>query len=222
MAQLSVKNLPKDPEFLALFVQKLMERIHAEYEIKSSGGTDSAGIKWKPLSPQTAAYRDVRRGDIGKLGIGGRKERTFKRRTRGLLTEPQDKKWRGIFAGVFERLSAELGAAEARSRAAQIAWSILKAEGAQTKLSTLGTRDLPIMDNTGRLKQAFSPGSVEGGSYTPPNGDQLVIQTRDSIIIKFNVPYADEALRDRPVVPEDLESWAAEAVGETILELYLA
>ncbi|MHA1663252.1 MAG: hypothetical protein ACTSVR_08370 [Candidatus Thorarchaeota archaeon] len=208
------RNRSKSNQFKAFLVQVLMERIYREYKVKSEGGTDSLGLKWKPLARSTIAQRPLKRGDISRFGIGGRGERAYKRRTRGLLTSSQDKVWRGIFASNFERLVGELGTAEAKARAATLAWAILKSRGVQTKLSILGDRKPLIMINTGRLLRSFAPGTVMGDTYIPPNGDQVVTVTPSGVRIDFRVPYGEAAMSERPVLPPGSSVWVEESIQE--------
>ena len=47
------------------------EKVKLAFITKSRGGTDEAGIKWKPLSKEYLAY--------GRVGVTGNKNRRFKR-----------------------------------------------------------------------------------------------------------------------------------------------
>jgi len=186
--------------------------------VKANGGTDSLGTKWKPLSRATIAARPVRKGEVGRFGIGGRGSKAFKNRTRGLLTPEQDNLWKGIFASTVKRLMVTLGEREAKSKAAETAWAILKSKGAKTRLGTLGGRDVQILVNTGRLLTSYSPGRVSGGSYTPPSGDQTVIFHDFGIRITFSVPYGDATEATRPVLPPAASSWVSDAFLATMVE----
>lgn len=135
----------------------LLSQIRQDFIVKSRGGVGRDGIVWPPLKPETIAQRRTTAGERKSLGITGR-------RVRGLLTPDQDRRWRGIYSSTYQRLVLELGHTAAAARAAQSAWAILKAEGAQTKLATLGTRQVDILRDTGLLLRSLTPPSTASSS----------------------------------------------------------
>src|SRR5262245_42589991 len=98
----------------------LLSKIQQAFVVKARGGTDEAGITWKPLERKTVAGRRTTRAELKSLGITGRRER-------GLLTPAQNQLWRRIYAQVRARLHARgVTGREADATAARIAWAKLK------------------------------------------------------------------------------------------------
>ena len=180
-------------EFIAWTIYYTFQIIHEEFLVKSRGGTDSAGIRWRPLSPRTIAYRPLGKGDAQLYGV-----RNFKT-TRGLLTPSQDKRWKAIFAYNLRR-------GKSASEAAALAWSILKASGARTRIGTLSNRDVPIMILTHRLERSLRPGKVISGQYLPSQEQEFEIRG-DRLIVRTTVPYSDRLAQQRPIFPPDLTPW---------------
>lgn len=171
----------------------LLSKVQQAFIVKSRGGTGEDGIRWKPMKPASIAGRRTTGGERRQLGISGK-------RVRGLLTPAQDKRWRSIFAKEKARLIAKfgLGDKEAAARAAQKAWAILKSEGAKTKLAVLGSRQVDIMRDTGRLFRSLSPGVED----RPSGADGQVFQTPPGrVIVGTNVVYAAYQHRLRPLWP---------------------
>lgn len=133
----------------------LLSQIQQAFIVKSRGDTGSDGIKWEPLKPETIAQRRIGVGDLLAIGVKGSK--IPKGRVRGLLTGDQDARWRKIFHQVYMRNVYEMGDAAAKAKAGSVAWTILKAEGAQTKLMVLGSRQVDILRDTGVLFRSLSP-----------------------------------------------------------------
>ena len=173
----------------------LLSKVQQAFIVKSRGGTGDDGIKWKPMKPASIAQRRTTAGERKQLGITGK-------RTRGLLTPAQDQRWRALFASEKARLIAKFGLGDraASAKAAQRAWAILKSEGAQTKLAVLGSRQVEIMRDTGRLFRSLSPGvedkpsGAEGQVFEMPPG---------RVIVGTNVAYAGYQARMRPLWPPD-------------------
>jgi hypothetical protein len=154
----------------------LLSKIQQAFITKSRGGTGEDGIKWAPLKRETIAQRRTTAGERKALGIGRGN------RYRGLLTRAEDERWRKIFAARKDWLMAKFGLSQqqASARAAQIAWSILKAEGAKTKLDLLGGRQVDILRDTGEMLRALSPGvddkpsGADGQVFETPPGRVIV------------------------------------------------
>jgi len=165
--------------------------------VKSRGGTDSAGIRWKPLSPRTIAYRPLARGDAQLYNV-----RNFKS-TKGLLTPTQDKRWRAIYGYQLRR-------GKTPAQAASIAWGIVKAAGAKTKIGTLSNREVPILILTRRLERSLRPGKVIQGQYIPSLEQEFEIDG-NRLIVRTTVPYSDKLAEARPIFPKNLTPWITKA-----------
>lgn len=167
--------------------------IQQAFIVKSRGGTGDDGIRWTPMKPASIAQRRTTAGERKQLGITGK-------RTRGLLTPAQDKRWRQIFAQKKALFMAKfgLGAQEAAGKAAAIAWTILKSEGAQTKLGLLGGRQVDMCRDTGRYFRSLSPGVED----KPSGADGQVFETPPGrVIVGTNVQYAEYQAKRRPLWP---------------------
>lgn len=184
-------------ELLAWTIYYTFQIIHEEFLVKSRGGTDSAGIRWKPLSPRTIAYRPLARGDAQLYNV-----RNFKS-TKGLLTPTQDKRWRAIYGYQLRR-------GKTPAQAASIAWGIVKAAGAKTKIGTLSNREVPILILTRRLERSLRPGKVIQGEYIPSLEQEFEIDG-NRLIVRTTVPYSDKLAEARPIFPENLTPWITKA-----------
>ncbi len=184
-------------DLLAWTIYYTFQIIHDQFLVKSRGGTDSAGIKWKSLSPRTIAQRPLGKGDAKTYGV-----RNFKA-TRGLLTPNEDKRWRAIYHFNLRR-------GRTPQQAASIAWSILKGAGAKTKLATLGSRDVPILILTSRLERSLRPGKVISGEYIPSQEQSFDIRG-DRLTVGTTVPYSEKLSQERPIFPDDLTPWIQQA-----------
>lgn len=194
--------------------------IKREFAVKSRGGTDSAGVKWHPLSKEYIAYkRRFGPGERAALkkaaglgpghrhGIGG---------NRGLLSADQKKQWQQIFGTRLARLSLSMPIKEAKELAARIAWATMKRRGAKTMLETFGNRQVEILKDTGVMFKSLSPGEMHGVTYSPPP-DQVFDLLANGVIVGTTVPYATfhqhgTGKRHRPFLPEgDVpEAWEDE------------
>lgn len=181
----------------------LLSKIQTAFIVKSRGGVGSDGIKWPPLKRET---------------IAGRRPPPHKRRGErpmGLLTVAQDKRWRQIFGQERGRLMAKFGLspADASARAGQLAWARLKAEGAKTRIGTLGDRQVDIGRDNGILFRSLNPGVDD-----KPSGeaDQVFETPPGRVIVGSNVPYFPHFHRRRPVWPLDgrlPDAWAEDLMG---------
>jgi hypothetical protein len=188
-----------DPTGLARAVQlrvgvACLSQVQQDFLTKSRGGTGRDGIAWPPLDRRTVAYgRRATRGELKALGVSGK-------RSRGFLTPAQDRRWRQVYGSRLARLRLELPEAAARARAAQIAWAVVKREGARTKLDVLGGRTVDIGRDTGRMLRSLSPGVDDR-----PSGDpgQVFETPPGRVIVGSNVEYFPRFHRRRPVWPSD-------------------
>jgi hypothetical protein len=131
--------------------EEALNRIHGAYLHKARGGVDEAGISWPPLKPETVAYKRQHAGLV-------RKKKG--ERPRGLLTEKQDARWRGIFAGKVRSLQRQgLSYEDSAANAAALAWHILKLEGARLIRDVFGGRHVDVLIDQGDLIESLSPGS---------------------------------------------------------------
>ena len=196
--------------FKTLFAVNVLDHISKAFAIKAAGGTDDLGDKWRPLKRSTIAQRPVGVAEKKALGITGKRER-------GLLTPAQNARWKGIFAGIFRKLAPRVGEAEAKATAAKIAWSILKREGAMTKLDVLGGRNVLIHRVTDRLYRSLSVGSflfaAKGTVNYRPHPDQVLdVDRANEIVIGTKVPYAEHVHKLRRLWPPSIRKWVLESL----------
>lgn len=147
------------------------------FDEKSRGRVDSAGESWEPLSPEYLAYQRPITGRKPPKGPGkapGGKN--------GFLTKDQLRLWRRIYADRYAWFIMREPDDEAQSHAAAVAWIIVKAQGAKTKLAEFGSRkagvDYSILRDRGTMRQTIQPGEVtdpEGvaSEYDPPRGQEF-------------------------------------------------
>ena len=166
---------------LALGLQAL-SLIKTAFIVKSRGGTDEAGIRWKPLDPRYVAYG---RGHPGRPRGG----------PRPTLNADQDRQWRAVYAGVSRSLvNKGMDAKEAGGRAAAAAWIHAKANGATTLLEMYGNAPVEILRDTGLLLNTLSPGS---GS-----ADQILRPEPGKVTVGSDLKKAGRLHKDRPLWPD--------------------
>lgn len=195
--------------------------IQADFVVKARGGVGLVGGRWAPLSKKYLAYQ--RRFGPGektalKAAAGLNRAHAFAPGGKsGLLTKAQLKLWRKQYAFTLARLAVNMPYAQAKARAAAIAWNILKREhGAQTKLEVFGNRQVEILRDTGVLLNSLSMGHFSGGdSYSPPSGeggDQqifepllngIIVGTRVRYARAHNEGYPKRNLPERRFIPRD-------------------
>lgn len=203
----------KHREFVSRLAYHLFKRIYNAFLQKSTGNADSLGLRWKPLKPETIAQRPITPADRVRWGI------TKEHRYRGLLTASQDARWRAIFRSIFSRLMlTESDEREAKATAAKIAWSILKREGALTKIATLGTRNVPILIRTGRLLESLKPQPLVNGEYIP-SADQVFRWNGKLLEIGTSVPYAAYQHKTRRLWPKRIDAWVESSISESLDEM---
>lgn len=196
--------------FVAAYAHSMFTNIHRAFLVKSRGGTDETGTTWKPLKPETIAARRL---------SGPSRFAFAARRGRGLLTAAQDRRWRGIFASAMTRFEAEgFAPAEARAMAGQLAWAILKKQGAQTRLAVLSRRRVPILIDRGRLERSLRPGAVSGFVYRKPK-EQIVEDRGQTVVLGTSVPYAARQHRTRRLWPtvRRMRDWTRQAISDGAL-----
>jgi phage gpG-like protein len=201
----------------------LLANVRDAYVTKARGGTDAMGVSWPPLSKKYLAYgRRFGKGEQAALkraaGLGAGHHH------RGLLTAAQNKRWKAIYARCLARFLLSMPEREAKGRAAQAAWAVLKREGAKTKLEVFGNRQAEILRDTGQLLNSLTPGVWHGGgSYSPPaakggenqvlrvEGGSAVVGTNDPKAADHNQGRPERGLPRRQILPDDdsqiPESW---------------
>lgn len=226
--------------FIAIGMAALSD-IHGDFIVKARGGAGADGTVWPRLSPKTLAYsRRFGPGEqsASKKAAGlGRAHRHAPGKNTGLLTMAELKQWRGLYASGLARFAASMPLGEAKAKAAAIAWKIMKARGAKTKLEVYGHREHEILRDTGVLANSLSVGVVSGNEYQRPTeegGDQQIFSLlQNGVIVGTNVPYAKAhqegiGVPKRPILPKFVpEAWksnwlnAAAAALQNALELAL-
>lgn len=198
--------------FLAVGFAALSD-IKDDFVRKADGQRGEDGVQWAPLSREYLAYqRRFGPGEKGRLKAAagvGKSQRFGVGGNKGLLTKAQQKRWNQIFASRLARFLLSMGDAEAKVRAAQIAWATIKREGARTTLEVFGSRKVQIQRDTGVLLNSLSPGELSGGAqsvvYTKPGdegGEQQIMETiANGVIVGTNVPYAEHCQKQRPFLP---------------------
>lgn len=199
--------------FWSAVARSMLRSVYDAYEVKSEGGVDELGNKWKPLSPRTIAARPIRPIDRKEFGIG----RTG---NRGLLSPRENARWKGIFASTFARNATKLGEREAAQLASKTAWGILKSQGARLRSEVLSSRNVLILRLTNRLFRSLEP-TQHRGVYRPRT-DQIAEASPKSIKIGTLVPYAADVARARPIFPPSMQVWIDRAIQDglnAVLEL---
>ncbi len=185
----------------------LLSKVQQAFIVKSRGGTGDDGIRWKPLSKAAIAARRVTAGEKKAAGISGK-------RVRGLLTPAQDKRWRILFATRKAWLMAKgMSPGAAAAQAASIAWATLKKEGAQTRLSVYGSRQVDILRDTGRLFRSLTPGVEDRPSGEP---EQVFDVPPGRVIVGTKVPYASRQHKHRPLWPDQIPPYWWDAIKASL------
>lgn len=170
----------------------VLSDIQEAYIIKARGGMDASGMRWAPLKPETIARRRIGSKTRKKLGIS-------KNTKRGLLSSKQNAKWNAIYRSKLPQAIAMHGPQKGSQLAAQMAWGILKKEGAKTRINDLANRQVEIMRDTDLLFSSLSPGVVDKPG-SPPG--QVFGINPGGFVIGSNVPYAAAQHAKRRLWPE--------------------
>lgn len=196
----------------------LLSKIQQAFIVKSRGGTDEAGISWPPLKRATIAGRRITTAEKRATGVTGRRER-------GLLTPAENRRWRKYYATALAWLRLSLPEGEAKARAAQIAWTKLKKEGAVTRLALFGGRQVDMLRDTGELFRSLSPGvGADAGQILDGKPGRIIVGTNKKPWHHAGIP---GKLPSRPFWPVDgtlPESWwdaVRDAIGRGLVELVL-
>ena len=173
-----------------------LARIKDAFIVKARGGTDAAGLKWKPLSPKTIAY-SRRHPGVPKNRSGNRPS--------WMLTAKQREEWWTAYRTGLAMYRGD------KERAAKRAWAIAKAGGAKTLIGEYGATAVEILRDTGlllnSLSPGISPGSVEHQVFRVGAGEVIVGTNRKWAWAHHKgIP---GRLPKRPLWP-DPETWPAE------------
>ena len=204
--------------FWGTFTRELFKRIHRSYEVRSEGGTDDLGNKFKPLSPSTIAARPIGKGQLGTFGLTKKQSGTaFGKRTRGLLTPKENDLWKLVYARNVARLRLNVNERTARNVAAKKAWAAVKAIGAKTRKELLSKRNVLIMRVTDRIFNSLEPAG--GTGYYRAKKDQLYEQVSGTITLGTLVEYAKHHNDTRPVIPDNIDPWITESFNIAMNEV---
>ena len=197
--------------FFSYFAAEIFNKWYQASQVKSDGMPDEFGNTWKPITEHTKIYRTLSSAEKRRFGV-------TKKLKRGLLTEEEDKVWKRVFASNYHHLSYWVGQKEAKSRAAKIAWTVVKEMGARTKKSAFRGRDARILYATGRLIESLRP-SRTGSGYYRPNSDQIAEFNGTKIVIGTKVKYARLVSKVRPLMPPQYKQWASEIAKKAITHI---
>lgn len=116
--------------------------------------------------------------------------------------------WDAFTASMFQQLERSYRARSAgKADGLGNTWPALSVATIRRKGSSA------IMIDTGRLLSSLSPGKITGNRYVPPE-EQVVELTPESLILSTSVPYAARASKARPIWPNDIQEWVAEATKQ--------
>jgi len=161
--------------------------IFRDFLIKSAGGAGEVGGTWPRLSPEYLAYKRSRkkRGEMRKAGF----RYGAASGTTGLLTKEQSRTWKDIFRSMMKDSKGN------KRLSAQVAWRVLKQQGAKTLIDTYGDSKEPILIDTAKLGNSLRPGTIDGDRYTKPRGLggrlQIFKVFRKGVRIGTSRPYAE-------------------------------
>ncbi len=175
----------------------LLMLIKEAFIVKARGGTDAAGIQWKPLSKSYVAY--------------GRRHPSLppasqRKRPGHLLTDKQTDLWWETYRRNLARFARREGIKSAKGHAAAIAWAVVKKAGGKTILGTYGDAPTEIGRDTGRLLNSLSPG-IAGPSG---DADQIFRTEPNAVAVGTNVAYAAAFHARRPLWKENGDEWPRE------------
>lgn len=172
----------------------LLSLIAPNFNELGRGIAGADGDKWAPLTREYLAYgRRFGPQEEAQLkvhaGVKGSKYRHAPGNNKGLLTKEQLLLWRRTYADRLAWYIMRESDASAKAHAAAVAWIVVKAKGARTKLEVFGNRQVQILVDTGYLRGSLQPGTLhENGveaDYTKPGTKGGMQQ-----VAEFGVPYA--------------------------------
>lgn len=151
--------------------------IRDAFEVKAQGGTDDAGLKWRPLKPESIAY--------GRRHHGLVRDTHWRYRPSQMLSGAERTHWWALYK---QRKGWYKGD---KAHAAASAWVALKQTGARTILSVYGSKVVEILKDTGRLFASLSPGLK--------NKDQIFKIEPGQVTVGTSVEYAAAQHKTRPL-----------------------
>jgi hypothetical protein len=185
LPQRATKRLGPAQQILVRMGQTALGYIKEAFVVKSRGGTDEAGEAWKPLKPETIAYKRrhplaLRKGGFSaKARLPGAKKRaafspSFQ------LSKAENKRWWEVYKGALRRYKGD------KAHAAAVAWVVLKSEGARTLLMVYGGLHVEILRDTGLLLASLTPGAVRPTGRPIPVKHQVFRLAPGEVIIGAN------------------------------------
>ena len=164
----------------AYFLYYIFQITYVDFVLKSYGGKDTFGRKWKPLSPITIA----------------RKARKYLPRVKGgkgQLTPELIRMWKGIYW-------SKLSKGKTSEEAAKIAWGIVKAKGGITGVPQDLQERVRINIETEALLKSLKPGTVNiaKARYTPRPNQIAEVDESGHFRIGSKLPYASDVNKVRP------------------------
>lgn len=189
----------------------LLQVVQKAFLSKVGGKLGLDGITWKPLDEKTVAYRRSR--DKRPSAQRTRARKRFRKRgksedvgMRPSLSDSQDTQWRRVYRQALRKLLRSLMPEEARERAAQYAWTVIKAQGGKTMLEMYGKEEHEILRDTGRMFNSFSYG----------HEDNIFEIQAGSVTVGSNVPYTmahhegTSSVPQRVILNMDVNRWDPE------------
>ena len=190
--------------FWNTLVRYLYTKIHESYAIRSEGGTDELGNKWKPLSPNTIAQRPIGKKDLKGLRLTRKQSGTaLRNRQRGLLSPEENRAWKLKYSKVLSQLMRRMPESKAKNIAAGVAWNYVKANGAMTKKKLLANRNVKIMRVTDTIFNSLQPSEGSPTQYRPRK-NQIYNLVNGKLELGTLVEYAKYHNNSRPVIPENI------------------
>ncbi len=123
--------------------ETVLDLVSKAFIEKAAGGTDEAGLKWRPLSPKTVAYSRKHAG-VPKGKARAKYAPSY------ALKEKQRIRWWSLYHRFLLKGSGKKGAAAG-------AWRVMKGEGAHTLLDLYGSKRVLILSDTGKLLNSLLP-----------------------------------------------------------------
>jgi hypothetical protein len=151
--------------------------IKQAFVVKSKGGTDDCGLSWPPLKKTTIAY-SRRHPGVPKSAQRAAFSPSW------MLTDKQRDKWWSLYRTGLARFKGD------KSRAAKLAWKIIKDEGGKTLIGTYGNTPVLILRDLGLLLNSLSPGIETGSASVAPVPNQIFEVRSGSVIVGTNRKHA--------------------------------
>lgn len=194
----------------------LYTKIREAYLVKSVGGTDELGYRWKPLKTSTLARRPKTTWEVRQ------KAANWRVKGRGVLTVGEDRAWKAAYRRAYVKLSAIMGSTVAKREAERHAWAALRAAGAAGAKNPIGLLGLRkrILIVTERLLTSLSPGRMVGNTYDPMK-EQIYRSGWGQLELGSKVPYAEKQHKMRKLIPSAtrITPWLQEGARQAVVDL---